>query len=691
MKKTIIVLLAAALVVSFAARLTGQEKNPHRIYKPANTDIMRALTINPIEDQIQKEEYLRVNQLQAQKHAKQRAAARKVKGDKPQYTWVEFVDDSASWRSDYSGNLVWSGKCQNTGTTGATYVTVEIDVYNSGGFYIGSASTHVFGGTNVELDVGGVYTNALRPDQYGFFSVRTNIPYANAYSLNYTFTDDPYDYYLTYADVDLVNPVYYTSNNGFLNFFGEVENHSSFYVAYGAKVFMAALDPTNTSVLDVYFADVDGATYSTDTRAIYPHTSEPFSLTFQFAQYSESAGGYMAGLFFYEAQTDTTDGEYPFGAFSTPVDGSSVASSIAVTGWALDDTGVSNVKIYRESGDSLVYIGDATFVDGARPDIAAAYPYYPLNTRAGWGYMMLTNFLPNGGNGTFVLHAKAMDGYGKETDLGVATIYCDNAHAVKPFGAIDTPTPGGTASGGQYRNVGWVLTPMPNMIPTNGSTIGVYVDGVKKGNATYNIYRPDIAGLFPGYANTNGAQAYYKVNTYSLYSGTLHSIFWIATDSGGNADGIGSRFFNVSNTLSNSAGLEYQKAAPQPFQPTPALIDSIPAAVKAPVLFKKGFRDDIPCRDALMGPESAPRVDIHELERVELQLPNVCAGYLAVGGKYKPLPVGSTLDTENGMFYWLPGPAFLGKFNLVFIMKNPDGTMSKKNITIAVNPKTYAQ
>ncbi|MCX6582080.1 MAG: Ig-like domain-containing protein [Candidatus Aminicenantes bacterium] len=689
MKKTIIVLLAAALVVSFAARLTGQEKNPHRLYKPANTDIMRALSINPTEDQIQKEEYLRVNKLQAQKHAKQRAAARTVKSDKPQYTWVEFVEDSASWRSDYSGNLVWSGACQNTGTTGATFVKVEIDVYNSGGFYIGSAETHVWGGSNVELAVGGAYTNALRPNQYGFFSVRTNIPFASAYNLNYTITDDPYDYYLTYADLD-INPVYYGSNNGYLNFSGEVENHSAFYVAYGTKVFMAALDPTNSYVLDVYFADVDGATYNTDPRAVYPHTSEPFSLTFQFAQYSESAGGYMAGLFFYEALTDTTDGEYPFGAFSTPVDGSTVASSVAVTGWALDDTGVSSVKIYREEGSNLVYIGDATFVDGARPDIAAAYPYYPLKSRAGWGYMMLTNFLPGGGNGTFVLHAIASDGYGKSTDLGVATIYCDNAHAVKPFGAIDTPTPGGVASGGQYRNVGWVLTPTPNIIPINGSTIEVYVDSSKKGNATYNVYRADIAGLFPGYPNSNGALAYYKLNTYGLSNG-LHVIFWIATDNAGNADGIGSRFFSVSNTLTNSAGLEYQKAAPQPFQPTPALMDSIPTAVTAPVLFKKGYRDDVPFQDAPMAPELTPRIDIHELERVELQLPNLYAGFQAVGGKYKPLPVGSTLDTDKGMFYWLPGPAFLGEFNLVFIMKNPDGTLSKKNVTIAVNPKIYNQ
>jgi hypothetical protein len=60
----------------------------------------------------------------------------------------------------------------------------------------------------------------------------------------------------------------------------------------------------------------------------------------------------------------------PFGSFDTPIHGSTVASSIPVTGWALDDTGINSVKIYRAQGNNLVYIGDATMVEGARPDVA---------------------------------------------------------------------------------------------------------------------------------------------------------------------------------------------------------------------------------------------------------------------------------------------------------------------------------
>ena len=70
----------------------------------------------------------------------------------------------------------------------------------------------------------------------------------------------------------------------------------------------------------------------------------------------------------------------------------------------------------------------------------------------------------------------------------------------KPFGAIDTPTQGGAASGSNFINWGWVLTPPPNRIPTDGSTINVYIDGVNLGHPTYNIYRFDIYNFFPDFS-----------------------------------------------------------------------------------------------------------------------------------------------------------------------------------------------
>ncbi|NIM17494.1 MAG: DUF1565 domain-containing protein, partial [Candidatus Aminicenantes bacterium] len=111
--------------------------------------------------------------------------------------------------------------------------------------------------------------------------------------------------------------------------------------------------------------------------------------------------GYDIGAYEY-VTNGGVDGEEPFGQFDTPAHGSTVRSSVPVTGWALDNVAVTSVKIYRDpvsgEGGSNIYIGDAVLVEGARPDVEAAFPDYPNNSRAGWGYMMLTNFLPNNGN-----------------------------------------------------------------------------------------------------------------------------------------------------------------------------------------------------------------------------------------------------------------------------------------------------
>ena len=60
-------------------------------------------------------------------------------------------------------------------------------------------------------------------------------------------------------------------------------------------------------------------------------------------------------------------------------------------------------------------------------------------------------------------------------------------------------------SGPSYVNFGWALTPQPKSIPVDGSTFLVYVDGVPLGPVNYNFFRSDIATLFPGYANSSGA------------------------------------------------------------------------------------------------------------------------------------------------------------------------------------------
>lgn len=246
--------------------------------------------------------------------------------------------------------------------------------------------------------------------------------------------------------------------------------------------------------------------------------------------------------------------EPPFGAFESPANGTTVSGSVPVTGWVLDDVGVDNVRVYSEgSNGNLNYLGDATLTEGVRPDIQSLYSEYPNNQKAGWGYMLLTNFLPNGGNGSYNLQVKATDVEGNTKTLGSQTIICDNANAVKPFGNIDAPALGGTASGSSYINSGWALTPCPNQIPTDGSTIHVVLDGSFSGHPVYNVNRSDIASLFPDYANSQGAVGYFEIDTRSYENG-VHTIQWTVIDDAGNNNGIGSRYFTISNSEAGAPG-----------------------------------------------------------------------------------------------------------------------------------------
>jgi hypothetical protein len=365
----------------------------------------------------------------------------------------------------------------------------------------------------------------------------------------------------------------------------------------------------------------------------------------------------------------------PFGSFDTPEDNTTgVAGAIPVTGWALDNVQVSKVDVWREPVASeppggLVYIGDGTFVEGTRPDLPPRYPNTPFNSRAGWGYMLLSNFLPNNnggsgglGNGTYRLHAIAHNLSGAATDLGTRTITVDNAHASKPFGTIDTPAQGGTMSGNAYVNFGWAVTQNPYVIPLDGSTINVILDGVAIGHPTYNQFRNDIATLFPGLANSNGPVGFYYIDTTTLTNG-LHTIAWTIADNQGRSDGIGSRYINVLN----SGGTAVPEQTAFDAQPSGAIV-----------------RRDLNGAATQLEPDDdgVLRVKMQELERVELDL-GANSGHLLTNAQGRSLPIGSTL--KNGIFYWQTGLGFLGDYDLVFTRT----ALSDLHVRISIGPKRF--
>src|SRR6185295_11393481 len=159
----------------------------------------------------------------------------------------------------------------------------------------------------------------------------------------------------------------------------------------------------------------------------------------------------------------------------------------------------------------------------------------PHNTRAGWGLLVLTNMLPNQGNGTFRLSAFADDMDGHSTLLGSKTITCTNATATLPFGAIDTPGQGETVTGTNYANFGWVLARgAKHADPPGGGSVQAVIDGAFVGAPTGWTSRADLSALFPvaQYSGVTRALGVYSFDTTTLANG-VHTIAWVVTDNTG--------------------------------------------------------------------------------------------------------------------------------------------------------------
>jgi len=376
-----------------------------------------------------------------------------------------------------------------------------------------------------------------------------------------------------------------------------------------------------------------------------------------------------------------SDDKPPFGSLATPEEGATVSGAIAISGWALDDVCLQGATIYRMVNDEPSQIGEALFIEGARPDVAAAYPDYPDNTKAGWGYVMLTNFLPDG---EMTLKVVAKDNAGNEVELGTRKIVIDNANAKKPFGAVDTPSMGGEASGTLFRNVGWTLTPQPNEIPRNGSTINIYIDGIFAGKATYNLYRKDIADLFPDLANSNGAMGYFDFDT-TKYENGPHAIAWSVEDSGGNIEGIGSRFFLINNPIETTSSGLFQACDSE----TPSRLTG---RTSRPVNLTRDS-DIVESIGKPVISSTLRTMDVKELDRIEISLQEQAAdmrsysGYLLVNGHINPLPFGSHLNCGSGVFTWQLSAGFIGDYELVFFIEDEQGNLAKKYVVIRVNPK----
>lgn len=386
------------------------------------------------------------------------------------------------------------------------------------------------------------------------------------------------------------------------------------------------------------------------------------------------------------------DAAPPFGLIDTPLHGSTgLSGSVAFTGWALDDAGVTAVRIFRdpvapEEPGKQVFVGSAVLVEGARPDVAAQFPTYPNRTRAGWGYLMLTNMLPNRGDGVFTFYVYADDASGRSRLLPLAadgtttsiTITCANSAAINPFGAIDTPKQGQTVSG-IVDNFGWVLSRRPARAdPPSGGVVTVFIDGVPVGVPGGWTDRSDLTPLFPAadYPGIGSALGVLTFDTRALSNG-VHTIAWGVTDNNGKSEGIGSRYFSVSNA---TTGTPARAASPLHGEGTASSAEPRNSLLHTALFGRRGFDLNAPLEVFSPDPDGHLTIQSEQLNRIELQT-RATKAFLRTASGVTGLPIGSRLQ-RDGTFTWQPGVGFIGAYDFVF--QTPQGQQS---VRIVLNPR----
>jgi hypothetical protein len=213
----------------------------------------------------------------------------------------------------------------------------------------------------------------------------------------------------------------------------------------------------------------------------------------------------------------------------------------------------------------------------------------------------------------------------------------------------------------------------------------VLVDGASIGTADYNHERPDIEMLFPGYQNTagtNGAIGLRVINTTSLTNG-LHTISWTVVDNQGAIEGIGSRFF----TVSNGAGA----LTVAPVTTTRANDIAMAPRTDAAVLGRRGWDLEAPWRWYGVGSSGRAVIRGEEIDRFEVWLgaqpDGHYTGHLRVGDELAALPVGSQLDAATGWFTWAPGVGFVGTYDLVFVRWSGGRPVGRHEVRTILAPK----
>jgi hypothetical protein len=105
--------------------------------------------------------------------------------------------------------------------------------------------------------------------------------------------------------------------------------------------------------------------------------------------------------------------ELPFGALDLPAQGAQVKAQTPVAGWALDDRGVQQIRVYVDG-----HLVNSGVLSQERPDVAKVYPKYAHGSLK-HGFTLLMGF---DGPGPHTVIVQAVDTDGATRDFAVLNV-----------------------------------------------------------------------------------------------------------------------------------------------------------------------------------------------------------------------------------------------------------------------------
>ena len=211
----------------------------------------------------------------------------------------------------------------------------------------------------------------------------------------------------------------------------------------------------------------------------------------------------------------------------TPTNGSAIRGVVPISGWALNVSRISKVRVFE--GSSLLGTADLNL---SYPSVNVVYPGYSSGNNSGFSCVLDTSKLPNGVH-TLKVEATGING---EVVFWNIQIKVDNA----PKMYVDTPTTGSTIRG-VAKISGWAL----NM--SGITNVQIFEGNSLLGTADLNLSYPSVNAEFPGYPSVNNSGFSYALDTTKLTAGN-HTLKVQATGKNGEV-----QFWSIQVSVDNAS------------------------------------------------------------------------------------------------------------------------------------------